>query len=220
MDQHLPSYRQPAPAADHVRPSAPVSRHWAVPQPAGCREAALPPPALSQVQPIRTTRPVSNSVEPGKGSATPRHANRARGQNPIERMLCRSATRSRSRAPAVSQSPPWRCKPGETEQTSPSMVHSAPSKLRPRRRQPVNRGSNPMGPTETSAVQPPGKKTAALVAPPKFREETSKKAVRRSASARHRMAFAHAARKCFLLRRSKFLADLRVWFLRHTVSKA
>ena len=61
-----------------------------------------------------------------------------------------------------------------------------------------------MGPTETSAVQPPGKKTAALVAPPKFREETSKKAVRRSASASHRLAFAGAACKGYLLRRTIF----------------
>jgi hypothetical protein len=40
-------------------------------------------------------------------------------------------------------------------------------------------------------------KTAALVAPPKFREETSKKAVHRSASAGRRMTFAVAARKWF-----------------------
>jgi hypothetical protein len=44
--------------------------------------------------------------------------------------------------------------------------------------------------------------------------------VRRSASARRRMAFAGAACKCYLLRRSKFIADRRVWFLRHAVVKA
>jgi hypothetical protein len=48
------------------------------------------------------------------------------------------------------------------------------------------------------------KKTAVLLAPPKFREETSKKAVRLSAAAGRRMAFAGAACKCFLLRRSIF----------------
>ncbi|WP_428536340.1 hypothetical protein [Rhodopila sp.] len=44
------------------------------------------------------------------------------------------------------------------------------------------------------------KKTAVLVAPPKFREETSKKAVRRSAAATRKMAFAGAACKRNLLR--------------------
>ena len=41
------------------------------------------------------------------------------------------------------------------------------------------------------------KKSAVLVAPPKFREETSKKAVGRSPSARQRMAFVRARRKWF-----------------------
>ena len=44
-------------------------------------------------------------------------------------------------------------------------------------------------------VAPFSKKTAVLVAPPKFREETSKKAVRRSAAANLRLAFAHAVCK-------------------------
>jgi hypothetical protein len=46
------------------------------------------------------------------------------------------------------------------------------------------------------------KKTAVLVAPPKFREETSKKAGRRSASADITVCFAAAARKGVSLHRS------------------
>jgi hypothetical protein len=49
------------------------------------------------------------------------------------------------------------------------------------------------------------KKTAALVAPPKFREETSKKAVRRSASARRRMVFAIAACKRYFAATQHFV---------------
>jgi hypothetical protein len=51
------------------------------------------------------------------------------------------------------------------------------------------------------------KKTAVLLAPPKFREETSKKAVRLSASARRRMVFAAAACKCFLAATQHFCGE-------------
>jgi hypothetical protein len=49
------------------------------------------------------------------------------------------------------------------------------------------------------SVRAATKKTAVLVAPPKFREETSKKAVRLSATASQRLAFADAACKRYLL---------------------
>jgi hypothetical protein len=52
------------------------------------------------------------------------------------------------------------------------------------------------------------KKTAVLLAPPKFREETSKKAVRLSATAMATMPFADAARKGYLLRCSIILFRL------------
>ena len=59
------------------------------------------------------------------------------------------------------------------------------------------------------------KKTAVLLAPPKFREETSKKAVRRSASATRIMAFAAAACKRNLLHcsiaRDHVLARVADW---------
>ena len=51
------------------------------------------------------------------------------------------------------------------------------------------------------------------MAPPKFREETSKKAVRRSASARRRMAFAGAACKVFCASQQELCPPTAVMWL-------